>query len=751
MFSYTLPFAVGIIIVQQFSELPSFFWIVVLCLSVALCAFNRYWRLLFFVIGLLWATSFASLHIKGRLAESLQGQLINVEGRIDGLPQWDEKKVRFNFFITKPKHSFPKKIRLTWYFPKHTIKAGQFWKFTVKLKTPHGRFNGSGFDYEKWLFTQNIGATGYIRNHPEPMLVKDESKLNQFSALRQYISDNLDQLLLGMGSNGIIKALTIGDRQGLTQQQWDVFRKTGTVHLLAISGLHIGLISSLMYFLIRRISIKLSAVSPQKYAASASILIAVFYSALAGFSIPTQRSLVMLVVVMLALVWQRKITATNTISVAILAVLLIDPFAVLSVGFWLSFLAVVIILYSLSGRLGKISGWQSALKIHWVTAIGLAPLLIYSFQQVSIISPLANLITVPIITFLVVPLCLLAALFMFISPYIAEQVLFLVDKLLQGIESVLSYMAELPFAVISTALPSLYAMPLALLGVFILLSPKGLPVRWIGLVFLLPSVFVSSEKPKEGEVFMTLLDVGQGLSAVIETAKYVLVFDTGAKYSQQNDMGKAVVIPFLKSKGIDVVDTLVISHADNDHIGGAESIINQVKVKKLLTSIPSSLKHASSNRCRRGQSWEWDRVKFEILSPEQGLFESENNNSCVLKVKSPHGHILLTGDIEKEAEGWLVMNAAQQLKSDILIAPHHGSKTSSTPHFLQKVSPKEILIPAGYKNRFSFPHQEVLDRYKNINLKWKNTADQGAIIVRLKNNIISVDSSRDDSSKYWNK
>jgi competence protein ComEC len=290
---------------------------------------------------------------------------------------------------------------------------------------------------------------------------------------------------------------------------------------------------------------------------------------------------------------------------------------------------------------------------------------------------------------------------------------------------------------------------LALLGVFVLISPRGIPGRWLGLLMLLPLLFINVPKPKQGEVIMTLLDVGQGLSAIIETSKHVLVFDTGAKYSDHYDMGDAVVIPFLNSKGIEIVDTLLISHGDNDHIGGTESVINQSRVEKILTSVPLMLPKHFSVRCRAGQSWGWDQVRFEILWPMQNSL-SENNNSCVLKVSSKTGSFLLTGDIEAEAENRLVKKYEQQLESDVLISPHHGSKTSSTLAFLKWVSPVIVLIPSGYRNRFSFPHPEVLNRYREINTRWMNTANDGALVVDMKNNLLDVVSIRRKGTKYWN-
>lgn len=750
MFFSVLSFFSGIIIVQQLSVLPELFWVLVLFFLALALAFFRYFRLMFFIFGLLWTIVFANFRLADRLPESLQGQYIEIEGKITGLPLFDERRVRFDFVVSKPKDNFPEKIRLSWFFPKQKIKANQHWQFTVKLKKPHGRLNPGGFDYERWLFVQNIGATGYVRNKPKPRLVATNSIWQSVDDLRQKIADRLMKIE-DTEYIGVIKALTIGKRDNISQQQWETFRKTGTIHLLAISGLHIGLVASLMYFLVLNIGIRFGLFSAQKMAAFFAISIAIFYSALAGFSIPTQRALLMLTIAMAAISWQRNITSINTLALALLAVLIVDPFAVLSAGFWLSFLAVALIIYSLASRLGKAGYWVGAIRIHWVTAIGLAPLLLLFFQQVSIIAPIANLLMVPVISLIVVPLCLIAVLLMVYSTGLAEQLLALVSQILHGVGFILSKLAALPYSTISTSSLPLYSIPLAVCGVVILLAPRGVPVRWLGIVMFLPLVFVEIEKPGLGEVKMTLLDVGQGLSAVIETSDHVLVFDSGAKYSEQYDMGNAVVIPFLQSKQINLVDTLIISHADNDHIGGAESIIEGSQVNKIFVSAVDMLEQYSPVQCQAGQSWVWDQVRFEILSPRENIFIGENDNSCVLKVSSDQGSILLTGDIEVLAENWLVNNAATQLASDILIAPHHGSKTSSSIRFLKQVAPSIILIPSGFKNRFGFPHQEVLKRYEAINAAVFNVADQGALIIKVKNDLFVVRSSRSEQSSYWNK
>ena len=742
-----LSLVAGIVFVQQLAALPSIQWVAILALVFTLF---RLWRPMFFTVGVLWAIIFANVRLADRLPEHLESQHLQVEGQVIGLPQYDDRRVRFDFVVLKSKQPIPSKIRLSWFSPIQQIKSGQHWQMTVKLKRPHGRLNPGGFDYERWLLMEGIGATGYVRNKPAPVLLATESMLQRFSVIRQSIADEITSLLKQSENTGLIKALTIGERNQISSKQWDVFKKTGTVHLLAISGLHIGLISGLVYFLLLKMAVKCSAISPQKIAAIGAVIIAVFYAALAGFSVPTQRSLIMVTVAMLAITLQRNTSISNVLGLAMLGVIIIDPLAVISAGFWLSFLAVSFIAYSLAGRLGKAGYWVGVTKIHCVTAIGLSPLLLFYFQQISIVAPLANFLAVPIVSLLIVPLCFVAVLLMLVSTNLATHLFQLIDTILQGLWLILSTMAEFPYASITTSSAPFYSIILALLAVLILLAPKGMPARWLGGVLLLPLVFVEQNRPKTGEVEMTLLDVGQGLSAIIQTTNHALIFDTGAKYSEQVDMGRSVVIPFLQHKGIHAADILLISHADNDHIGGAESIIEQIRVQKVLTSVPVLLNEYQPIQCIAGQQWEWDAVNFEIISPVAGVLKGENNNSCVLRVSSKQRSLLLTGDIELEAESWLVENEGKRLKSDILIAPHHGSKTSSSMPFLNLVKPTVVLIPSGYKNRFSFPHDEVLKRYKMLNASWMSTADKGAISVKLENNSFVVRTARSENKRYWN-
>ncbi|MGZ4956967.1 MAG: DNA internalization-related competence protein ComEC/Rec2 [Methylobacter sp.] len=779
-----LSFLAGLLLVQQFSVLPDAKWLIVGSLLAGIIAWLRYWRFLFFVVSILWATVFAMHRLSDRLPEQLEGVEIQVIGTIADLPEQDEKRARFDFItrdgvyaanlpgagaaitrdgvyatsqsgtsavITAESERLPTKLRLSWYYPDQAIKAGQQWVFTVKLKRVHGNLNPGGFDYERWLFTEGIGATGYVRPSPKPVLLGHDPAWSSVSVWRQSITDQLSSVLGDSPSLALIKALTIGDGNSVTQEQWEVFRKTGTTHLVVISGSHIGLIAGLVYFLVLKLWARTGRLSqsPQKVAAVSALLVAVFYSALAGFSVPTQRSVVMLSIVMIAIILQRNSRPFNTLSIAMLAVLVFDPLAVLAAGFWLSFLAVSLIIYAVSGRLGKLGHVWGAIKINWATSVGLSPLLLLFFQQVSLIAPLANLVAVPVISLLAVPLALLAVIIMFILPSMASKLFFLVDQLLQGLWWLLAHLAEIPMASINHALPSYWALLFAVPGILLLLAPAGIPARRLSLVMFLPLIFTDAKPPETGDIKMTLLDVGQGLSAVMQTSHHLLVYDTGAKFSEQSDMGQSVLLPFLHSQGVAKIDSLIISHGDNDHIGGAVSLMRGIDTKQVLTSVPQQLSEYAPIACKAGQSWLWDEVKFTMLAPKQS-FMLENDNSCVLKIQSKHGTVLLTGDIEALAESWLVNTYGDELKADILVAPHHGSKTSSTTGFLQAIQPDYVLIPAGYRNQFGHPHKDVLARYRQVNAKWLNNADSGAIVVNVENNAFVVQGMRETESKYWN-
>jgi competence protein ComEC len=746
-----LSFLAGILLIQQMSALPGVIWLAVGVGAAGMMAWLRYWRGVFFVSGVLWAVVFATGRLNDQLPGQLAGQDIQVQGYIADLPEHEESRVRFNFRLLKPVQNVPGTLRLSWYYPDQPIKAGQEWAFTVRLKPPHGTNNPGGFDYERWLFVEGIGATGYVRSKPEPRLMDSGSTKTGLLAWRQHIAERLGQILANSGSLALIKALTIGDGDSLTPLQWDIFRRTGTTHLMVISGSHIGLIAGLVYLLVIRLWAwtGILAWSPQKVAAMSALMASVFYAGLTGFSVPAQRSALMVAIAMIAVVQQRNTRPFPVLAVALCTVLVVDPLVVLAAGFWLSFIAVSLIIYAFAGRLGKPGFFCGGFKINWVTSVGLAPLLLCFFQQVSLVAPLANLIAVPIISLLIVPFALLATPLMFIAPSAAEKIFFVVDMALQGLWWLLVKLADLPLSAISHAQPSWWALGFAVPGILLLFAPKGMPSRSLGLIMLFPLVFTEPGKIAPGAVKMTLLDVGQGLSVVVQTSNHVLVYDTGAKFSSTSDMGLSVLVPFLRNQGIDNVDALIVSHGDNDHIGGVDSLLANLRTALILTSVPQQLGNYAPVQCKAGQSWAWDSVSFSILSPKTANLLSDNDNSCVLQIQAEHGKALLTGDIEAAAESWLVEAYGEKLKADVLIAPHHGSHTSSTSVFLNAVNPSVILIPAGYHNQFGHPHQEVLQRYRDLHVKWFNSAEDGAIKVTFDNDL-EVETWLTAEGRYWN-
>ena len=742
----------GIASVQQWTRLPcAWEWLLLLVITVILGK-KRLGLSCIFLSGVLWAGLYAYWQLSDRLADNLQSQDVRVQGTITSLPHQQDNRISFDFKVNQAGDGIPGKIHLNWYYPPKVVKAGQAWDMTVRLKKPHGRSNPGGFDYEAWLFSNHIGATGYVRPKPMPQQITPPFAISRYIAwCRQTISDRLDLALPASNQLGIIKALTIGSQDLISQQQWEVFRATGIVHLMVISGAHISLVSGLVFFAVRRSWSWLGnlRVSPQNLAALAAWLAALFYAALAGFSVPTQRAILMLSVGLWSIARQRNIAPTQVLMLALLVVILFDPLALLSAGFWLSFAAVALLMYVSSARLGRAKYWLQVTKLHLAMTMGLAPLLLVFFQRVSVIAPLANGLAVPLIGVIVTPLCLLAAGLAFISPALAKAILWPMDQLLEGLWWLLQQMATWPLATLSSLQPPWYGVLFAVIGVLLLLAPKGMPARYLSPFLFLPLFFVSAAKPKSGEIWLTLLDVGQGLSVVIQTQNHTLIFDTGAKFSEQYDMGEAVVLPFLTHQAVNYIDTLIISHGDNDHIGGAASLLRAMPINDSYSSVAEWVEKIAGHPCKAGQGWQWDEIEFTILSPGTESFDTENNNSCVLKVSGKHFSFLLPGDIEQRAESRLVAQYGSDLSSSVLIAPHHGSKTSSSLSFLEQVNPEVILIPSGYMNRFGFPHKQVLQRYQSRNITYFDTSKNGAISLKTDEQSLTIELARQVQKKYW--
>lgn len=742
-----LAFVCGDLLLQQFSQLPPYSALLILSTFAAIMARLRYTVLLFFCLGFLFTSVFAHYQLNQRLSPDLENIPLIVLGEISNLPQQNSQRASFEFSVKKSTQKLPEKLKLNWYQPTAILHAGEIWQFSVKLKRPHANFNLGGMDYERWLFTQSIGATGTITK-VKPIFIEPAGF--SFNALRQTISDKLTQLYDDTINTALLRALTVGDDNGLTSKNWQTFQKTGVTHLIVISGSHIALVAGLVYFLTLKLwtSLGILKVSPPKAAALASLLTAIFYASLAGYVIPTKRAVIMLALVALASFYQRQFSHQQSFALAVLGMLIFNPTMLLSIGFWLSFLAVALILFRVAGRLKSPSNWKNAADIQLTVSLGLSPLLLFFFNQTSLIAPLVNFIAVPIVEIVVVPLALVQIPLMWLCPYLADKVFGVLDFILHWVMYGLELAEKFSHAVFDLPQPSVFALLLSSLGIIWLFAPRGIPARFLGIILNFPLLFPLLPALEKGEAIVTVLDVGQGLAISVQTKNHQLLYDTGARFQNGGDMGKNVILPFFRYHGIQNLDTLIISHGDNDHSGGAYSVLSEMDNAQILTSAPEKLIPYQTTRCERGQNWKWDNVNFEILSPAK-ISEKDNDNSCVLKIETGQNAILLTGDIEAVAENWLVENMPQKLQAKVLVAPHHGSKTSSTFAFLNFIKPETVLISAGYQNQFHHPSKEVVARYVEIHAPALNTANDGALTVHLKPDDLKIESLRAVAGKYW--
>ncbi|XSG86371.1 MAG: DNA internalization-related competence protein ComEC/Rec2 [Methylohalobius sp. ZOD2] len=707
---------------------------------------RRNWPVLWILAGFVWVSTYVQWHWHP-LDAGLEGRDLTVTGRIEGLPVKRPWGWRFNFKVDDraAAREVPELLRLSWY-GKPRLEAGQRWQLQVRLKRPHGFANPGGFDYERWLFTHHIGATGYVRSRGPNRLLTESGGL---AGLRQHLADYVDDTLAGSPYHGVVKALVVGVRDGIDEDQWAVLRRTGTAHLVAISGLHVGLVAGLLFWSGRSFWLRFGhwRLGSDQAGVLLALPGAVGYAALAGFSVPTQRALIMLGVGFGAVLWRRRSGPWQPLGLALLTVCLIDPLAPLTPGFWLSFGAVGWILFALSGRLRR-PRWP-LLRVQGYLLVGLAPFLVFFFKQVGWAAPLANLIAVPIMTFGVVPWVLSGGIGGMWLPDVGSILLALGARVLDWLWWGLSWLAELPGVVWSTVAPPLWSLPLVLLGLGWLLAPRGLPGRWLGGVFLVPLVWVPSPRPDTGELWLTVLEVGQGLSVVVETTDHALVFDTGPHFSERFDAGADIIAPFLQQRGRRHLDKIIVSHGDSDHSGGLAGLLRHYSAR-VLTSAEALFSLPDVAPCRSGQKWLWNGVRFTMLWPESSVSaESENDRSCVLKIEAGGGNVLLPGDIEKAGETALVNRYGSALKSPLMIAPHHGSTTSSSWLFLRKVQPDYVFISSGYRNRFDFPRPEIVDRYRKIHAQVFNTATDGALQVRVGANGVVVRGWRQIHRSLW--
>ncbi|MDR2016608.1 MAG: DNA internalization-related competence protein ComEC/Rec2 [Burkholderiales bacterium] len=726
-----------------------------------------------------------------RLADALptewEGRDILIRGVIDDLPDTNPRGTRFSFAVEEvltPEAQVPSRIALTWYARSLSgkeetlpeLQAGERWQLKVRLKRPHASANPGGFDVEAWLLQNDVRATGYVRPDTDKNADSDpvNIRLDVFAGrpfdyiqhLRENIRASIEQTLHDKPYAGVITALVIGEQRAVPNSQWEVFRKTGIIHLVSISGLHVTVFSTLLggllFQLFRRMPRLTSRCPAIKLAVLAGFFASAFYVALAGAGIPAQRTLIMLAVVTIALWTQRISQPLHTWMWSLFVVMLWDPWASLTPGFWLSFGAVGWLLYAASGRLSENNAnahwrkrWQRNLALgfrtQYVVTLGLTPLMLAIFQQFSLVSLPANFWAIPWITLLVVPTALLGAIPGLSWLWIPAH--FLLEILMFG----MNWMAQLPISTWQQHGAPTWTIVAAVLGILWMLMPHGVPGRAFGAVWCLPMFLIAPLPPPPSTFEATVLDVGQGLAVVVRTHKHTLVYDTGPSHYDDVSAGSRIVVPFLQFNAIRSIDALVISHNDDDHSGGTRAVFDALPVRQYYTSLFTETEKNNDTHspvpvaCLDGFEWTWDDVHFRFLSPppEATSWRQINDQSCVLKIESPHGSLLLTGDIGKRAERALVKHQASELGSSIIVAPHHGSRHSSTPPFVAAVAPSHVVYSVGYRNRFDFPRPDTIARYETVNATHWRTDHSGAVRFVVGGQGIIADTYRQTHPRYW--
>ncbi|MDR3322972.1 MAG: DNA internalization-related competence protein ComEC/Rec2 [Zoogloeaceae bacterium] len=807
--------ALGVLALQQQAALPGYGGHF-LALGLAGCVLARFARgrlpalalFLAFFAGFAAGFGWAEWRAERRLGEALspawEGRDLRLVGTVVSLPVLFEQGQRFEFLVEAVQTPgaelgihVPRRLWLSRYAHSYRhgaaeeeeegsggqpLQVGERWEMTVRLKRPHGSINPGGFDYEAWLLERNLRATGYLRADPAPKRLNAwewrgetvfGAPMQAVHRVRQTIRENFQRRLGDAPYGGILVALAIGDPQAVSSAQWAVFNRTGTTHLMSSSGLHVTLAAALVGWLVNRFwrwRPRLCRALPAQQATLLAAWLAAFaYALLAGFGIPAQRTCFMLGVAALALFFGRRTGSARILLLALAGVLLLDPWAVLAPGFWLSFGAVAALIWiglheSRAGEreaagageatpgqrgLRRLFHWGRAfVHTQWAATLATLPVLLWVFQQFPLSSPLANLIFIPAISFVITPLTLLAALLAWIP---GLPLLDFTHWLLGGLMPILETLANWPLW--RPPAPDLWAVCLAGVGVFVLLLPRDLPGRMAGTMLLLPLLFWPSPQILPGQLRATVLDVGQGQAVLLETARHRLLYDAGPLYGfgrDADDAGRRIVAPYLAYRGIAALDMLVLSHRDKDHAGGFASLEAALPIHRRVSSL---VELPQGEWCVRGMVWVWDEVRFEFLHPAADAPpKGDNGDSCVLKVTTPAGRLLLTGDIDQRVERKLLATyagAPAALSAEVLLMPHHGSNSSSALPFIAAVGPQWALASAGYRNRFHHPRPEVLQRYRALEAEVRRTDQDGALVLDFADSEIRLRAWRETAARYW--
>lgn len=746
-----------------------------------------------FLIGMSYAIGCIHTLKAQRLPDEWSGSEWRVQGMVTGLPEQTDKGLRFDFEIERVLSgqalSLPsRKILLSYYFPRRdddqvlSFEPGQRWQLALRLKAPRGLANEGAFDYEAWLLQQGYHAVGYIRS-PESAKLLMATRCQIFQGSIAICFDRAAFYFLNWITRHVAEphralfaALTIGYGELFTREQWDLLKQTGTIHLVVVSGMHISLVAWVGYMvgiIAARIAFPcLHLLAAPKWGALVAILFAVVYAGLCGFNIPIQRSLVAVMLAFGVYWWKRQLALSTAFLLACTAILLMDPMALFSTSFWLSFGAVAVLLYGFSAR-HDYSGTGSWLglfiKTQFVISFGMLPFLATGIGSFPLISPFANLIAVPYVTFLLLPLLGLILLAAILSPALAFCLLPLAEQgmdyfwrlleLASSFNKIVYFQAGIPGGQI--------VFLMALLAAVLCLAPAG--AIWTGLrrylltlLLCLPLLVPWRKPPPYGEFDITLLDVGQGLSILIETNQHLSIYDVGDSFSDKFDLGRDLLASQVRRRGYREVDTLIISHGDSDHAGGLAGLLGELPARNILAGDvqaiawripPGNLRIPGVRKCHRGLHWMQDGVSFRVISPPAEAASLKSNDlSCVLRISNGHSSTLLTGDIHKNMEFWLLAHTPLAwLDSDVLVVPHHGSNSSSSEAFLQAVSPTKALVSVGYQSRYGHPHPAVLLRYQQAGIGLWRSDISGAVSLSSRDGFAGVGEVRLSSGRFWHR
>lgn len=755
MVTLAISFAIGVALTHRLASLPPW-WVAaaVGLLALGLLRYRKARPLAMLLAGLFWAVASYRIGAPHPMPGMDVPRTVGVVGQVESLVTRKAESSRFLFrALTVDDGSGSTHgdwlLRLSWR-EAPSISPGERLRLRVRLKPAHGFVSPGAWDFEGWLYRQGIRYTGYVRDGE--LLGGEGSDCCWVDRLRAKIAADISSLQISPFAAGVLRALVIGDSGGLSDAQRQLFSDTGTSHLMAISGLHIGLVAGLGYLLAVQVWRRLGmaqAIPASVAGALVAVSCGFVYAVLAGLSTPTQRALVMLAVVVIGVLARYEQRPSHALAIAALLVLLLQPAAIVSAGFWLSFGAVAAILLVVD-RHGRVSAWRSAVRVQVAVSLGLWPLLSLFGLPTTAAAPLINLVLVLVFGFFVVPLSLLGVMLLQLLPdagavllgWLAAVIDYLGTALqtVRGATSIVSGRSTLGFVEVLAVL----------LATLLLLSPRGIPMRWLGLPLIATTLLPTMPDVPMNSFSVHVLDVGQGLSVVVETRHHLLVFDTGPAYPSGFSTAEAVLLPFLQARHRGTVDRLVLSHADNDHAGGAEVLIAGADVASVWSGEAGELNLAAS-ACRRGDFWFWDGVRFEWLHPTGKEGDSGNNASCVLRISNPAGVVLLTGDIESPVERRLVESHGDSLHADIVVVPHHGSRTSSTAPLVERVRPTYAVYTSGWANRYGFPAEDVVSRWQDTGALSLNTATAGTISFLIDDvgGVLAPRCARINLRRFW--